>query len=266
MSKFVVSLGFALVLGVAGQTSAQSKGCEDWTSEEFWSDADAQMISNCLDLGLSVESRVSQLKIGEEGLTPLHLAAAFSPNIEILSVLLRAGSNVNTRTKRGFTALHLAASLNNSEVTKLLIEFGADVSAGALKSDMNVTPLHVAVTNPDMDVAQSLLDAGAFVDVRANEDRTPLHLASGNGITTGIIELLVAEGADVNAITSDGETPLHLAAKHSQSPEVIELLLSLGADGALLDKSGNTPFESVPFGSDLRETGTYWKLNDAQYK
>ena len=45
----------------------------------------------------------------EDGLTPLHLAAAKNGNPAVVEALLAAGTDLNARTKSGETPLHKAA-------------------------------------------------------------------------------------------------------------------------------------------------------------
>jgi ankyrin repeat protein len=53
-----------------------------------------------------------------------------------------------------------------------------------------------------------LLDRGADVNAKRNDDTTPLHLAASRG-RTEIVKLLLDRGADVNAKDTQGSTPLH---------------------------------------------------------
>ena len=75
---------------------------------------------------------------------------------------------------------------------------------------------------------------------------TPLHRAvwdeSGDGpsILAAVLKLLKA-GADVNAKTSNGRTPLHWAAQHNPTLAVLEVLIKAGADPRAIDSKGRTP-------------------------
>ena len=60
--------------------------------------------------------------------------------------------------------------------------------------------------------------------------------------------MLLAAGADVNARNLDCRTPLHEAVKNAGSPsglECVELLLEGGADETLADKSGKVPADAI---------------------
>ena len=80
------------------------------------------------------------------GGTPLHYAATFSKNPEILSLLIKAGADVNAKDACGNTPLHGAASYNeNPEILTILLNAGADVNA---KNDGGTTPLDWATSPP----------------------------------------------------------------------------------------------------------------------
>lgn len=77
------------------------------------------------------------------GFTPLLWAAMFSPNVNVLTVLIEAGSNVNCfSNKRRQTPLHAAAIRGDNLMTSMLLESGANVDA---QDYMYKTPLLHAV-------------------------------------------------------------------------------------------------------------------------
>jgi ankyrin repeat protein len=75
---------------------------------------------------------------------------------------------------------------------------------------------------------------------------TLLHLAAEIGNVTDI-ETLVAAGAKVNVVGDIGNTPLHSAALCGRTAAV-EKLLSLGADTALRNELGQTPLDVARLG------------------
>lgn len=77
------------------------------------------------------------------GFTPLIWATMFSTDINVIKVLIEAGSSVNcASTKRRQTALHAAVIRGHSQITSLLLEAGASVDA---QDYMYKTPLLHAV-------------------------------------------------------------------------------------------------------------------------
>lgn len=70
-------------------------------------------------------------------------------------------------------------------------------------------------------LVELLLQFGANVDSRNDEDRTPLHFASSHG-EEKIAEILIQYGADINAASALNSTPIHFAAqfgKYTIRPE-----------------------------------------------
>jgi len=91
------------------------------------------------------------------GRTPLHTAARYNSDVEVLKYLVSHGADVNAKEFYGNTPLHVAAEFNsNVEVLKYLVSQGADVQA---KNNDGIAPLDFA----DTDEKKSILrEAGAI--------------------------------------------------------------------------------------------------------
>jgi ankyrin repeat protein len=84
-------------------------------------------------------------------------------------------ADVNCRDDEGETALHKAAYINNTTVSKYLIQMGGDLDAQDEEGD---TPLHIAADNNHTAFAELVLDAGAKVDIKNKEGDTPCRTCS----------------------------------------------------------------------------------------
>lgn len=88
-------------------------------------------------------------------------------------------ADANTVDCLGRTALHLACSLGNHSVSKILLDHGAHVNQWDKMK--KVTPLHCAASSGSVDCIQQLLKRGAHVNAGI-EKRSALHLAIGKCI------------------------------------------------------------------------------------
>lgn len=131
---------------------------------------------------------------------------ACSGNAETARLLIEAGANVNNREWFGRTSLMWAAE-RHSDIVRILLDAGADVSLNSLKSACGLTALHYAVMNGNEDSAIMLLDAGADPNAADSDGLTPLHYASDFGHTQ-ILRRLVGAGGDIYKPDGSGRTVL----------------------------------------------------------
>lgn len=107
------------------------------------------------------------------------IAILMGSNEAVAKLLNELYADANTVDCLGRTALHLACSLGNHGVSKILLDHGAHVNQwDKLKK---VTPLHCAASSGSVDCIQQLLKRGAHVNAGI-EKRSALHLAIGKSI------------------------------------------------------------------------------------
>jgi uncharacterized protein len=123
-----------------------------------------------------------------DGWPLLHLAAAFADREAVLT-LLDAGAAVDhvSQTPMRNQALHALLALSKDvDITRLLIERGADVNAA---QTAGYRPLHQAAVAGREDLVRLLLDAGADKTARCDRGKTPAEYARERG-HAAVAELL----------------------------------------------------------------------------
>ena len=199
----VLLVGFT----VAG---AQAVDCTKWKKYRFWKTATNADVAACLDAGADVNER------GYLKTKPLHWAAEYSSNPNIIKALVAAGASVDARNKYDSTPLHYAAVYSsNPEIIKALVVAGSSLDAQSMVGN---TPLHrAAALNRNLEIIKALLAAGSSVDARNKYDSTPLHLAAEYNKNPEVIRALLAAGANPNARARKGKKPLDVARKRNRS-------------------------------------------------
>lgn len=145
----------------------------------------------------------------------------------------RRGEGGGKRDNRPVTfPLLVAAQRNQPEITRLLLEAGADPKP---VDRQRRTALHFAV-RADTKVMALLLDGGSPPDGSDIDGKSPLHVAVASG-QTAAVELLLSRGARVTAADGQNASPLHFAT----TPEIAALLCAYDAIPDWPDYSGATP-------------------------
>uniref|UniRef100_UPI00398F50FD NF-kappa-B inhibitor alpha-like n=1 Tax=Pristiophorus japonicus TaxID=55135 RepID=UPI00398F50FD len=185
----------------------------------------------------------------EDGDTFLHLAILHK-RPDIVSFLLRSEPSViNLWNKSRQSPLHLSVIMSMPEVTRELVQSGADRGSA---DNLGNTALHLACQQGELGCANSLLNptgvgnlalrsTAQYLEIRNYYGHTCLHIAAMRGDCETAQQLL-ASGANINAQeSSSGRTPLHLAVEF-QRREVVQLLIDRGADVDRLMYNGCTAF------------------------
>jgi ankyrin repeat protein len=189
--------------------------------------------------------------------------AAAENNAAAVELLVRAGADVNARSKGGLTPLLFAARDGRIEAARVLLASGADVNE---RLPDGMSALVVAVMNANYAMAAFLLDRGADPNADA-QGWTALHqiavsrkpntginlpgpVPSGEVSSLDLVRKLIAKGADVNGrvkkeikdgyrsnLNRIGATPFVLAAR-APDLDLMRVLLEQGADPMLMTDHG----------------------------
>lgn len=176
-----------------------------------------------LDAGADVNVRAFDDDNNASSSSPLDLATG-KGNLVVMGKLLTHNANVNSKTREGHTALHMATLKDLDGAMNLLVGAGANVNAEA---EHGFTPLHYAAAGLLMGPARALLDHRASVNTMDAQGRSPLHLAvesnkSEGGNCAEMVDFLLKRGADEKAKDGDGYTPAQVMVWLSEQQRLID--------------------------------------------
>ena len=174
----------------------------------------------------------------DDGFTALMIASYFG-QLDAVNFLIKHGAGVHHKDNLGYTALHHAVThdLGSCELLSCLIKNGVNVNA---RANDNRTPLMIASENNHLNAVIFLTDHGANIDLQDREGYSSLHYAAGNiSDLCDVLDFLITNGADVNAFTNDKFTPL-IIASNCNNLNVVNSLIKHGANIHLVDRYGRT--------------------------
>jgi uncharacterized protein len=153
--------------------------------------------------------------------------AAMQGGREAVRSLLKQGADVNAAQGDGMTALHWAARHGDVELARTLVYAGANLKATTRLGGL--TPLLMASQVGDSAVIEVLLKAGADVKAATTNGTTPLMFAAAAG-RVDAVKLLLGHGAEINAKESArGETALMFASAFGHV-DAMKAIVASGAD------------------------------------
>lgn len=162
------------------------------------------------------------------GWTPLHLAALLG-NTQLAESLISNKANVDSKDDIGNTPLHWAAFFGFGDLVAQLLRHGANVAIPGNGENYNDTALDFAIRQGFTSIATMLLTNGANLGPYKWWRDTPLHEATAKE-NVELMKLLISRGADINAVRGGNykQSPLDIAVT-GNSPEAVRLLLASGS-------------------------------------
>ncbi|BFZ03468.1 hypothetical protein BsWGS_06507 [Bradybaena similaris] len=188
-----------------------------------------------IDNGASVNCRDG------DGKTPLMMAAS-NGCVNMLQMLLNNGTDVSDKDNKGNTALLHAVTDQCFENVSCLIDFTRDKkNVINIQNNEGLTPLIVSVKKGNVVIMKKLIENGADVNIKDNNENAALHhlLIVCPYDKEEILTFLLKAGSQVNCQNKDGLSPLMLAAKKSNS-SLMSKLLDAGAEVNAVSKNNNS--------------------------
>ncbi|WP_405571920.1 ankyrin repeat domain-containing protein [Winogradskyella sp. Asnod2-B02-A] len=178
----------------------------------------------------------------EEGVSPLHILAAKSKDLDVIKFLLDKGLKVSAKDLKGNNALMYAASNNSIETVKLL----ADNLKNYEETNNNgQSALTLAVGGNSSDVVEFFIDKGSKTDIIDNEGNNLVYYLIDSYSTrrkeafSQKMELLKTNKVDLTKLQKNGNTWFHLAVEKN-SIDLLKLALEMHQDINTKNSEGNT--------------------------
>ena len=139
-----------------------------------------------------------------------------------------------------FEDIFEAAKVGTVEDVKYFVENkGVDIN---VKDDDDWTPLSLAAKhNSDVDVLKYLISKCNDVKTKSSTGRTLLHFAAQSNSNVDVLKYLISQGINANSKNQKGLTPLHDAAGSNANIGTLQYLISQGTDVHIQDNTGQTP-------------------------
>lgn len=165
----------------------------------------------------------------------LHIAIS-KDDTEMVRCLLRCKIDVKCEDSDGRRALHVAAEFGNLQILKMIVYAGSPIN---IVNGQGIGALHMCLENNHDEAAMMLMKEGATVNRprRYDTGEAPIHLAARLGMN-GVLGAMIFKGGDVNLPCANRSTPLHFAVREKH-PTTVKLLCGAGANVHAVNNQGN---------------------------
>ena len=159
-------------------------------------------------------------------------------NGECVRVLLKAGADPRVMNQDFNTPLGISTILNRKNLVQIFLDFGVDANDPITES--GGTSLMASVSSHNDEVTKLLLDAGADLNITSLYGTTALMTAAKYG-NLGAIKTLLPLTTNLNNQSIDAKTALYMAAEQGHQATV-EALLDTGAEIQPQEPGPHCPF------------------------
>ncbi|XP_063309026.1 ankyrin repeat and SOCS box protein 10 isoform X2 [Pelobates fuscus] len=201
--------------------------------------------ADCVQLLLRLGADVEFSPGGESA---LH-GACENAHLECVKILLRHGANPNAESQDGTLPLHRCKTPQSYQCAKLLLQYGAHINRQTEEEEdtpLHIAARYGLWQHVDLylrygaTVDKRNVNGETALCAACNHRQTPQNLQQ----YFQVCQRLIQSGANIHARDNDQQNPLHLACKNA-NPQVVELLLEQGAEVNAMNYSANTPIQNI---------------------
>ena len=167
-------------------------------------------------------------------------------------LLLEAGCDINKSNVRDQQPLFIAASENDTEVLKLLLQKNANPNIECRQTknlptkndEWKTSPLHVSIGYGNMAAVAALVEARADLNYQSDKGKTPLMRAldlNRTEIVEHILKVGPVEGLDVSKEDSTGNTALFSVCNCTHAGYFAQKLINFGCAVNHFNRKQETP-------------------------
>ncbi|XP_067676346.1 serine/threonine-protein phosphatase 6 regulatory ankyrin repeat subunit A-like [Haliotis asinina] len=172
---------------------------------------------------------------GNNKKTPI-MVAGRRGHTEVIRLLVKNGADLSLRDAHGDNILYHACLGGHVEVVKYVVSKNrVDINS---RGKDKKTPVMVAGERGHKDVVELLVKYGANLSLRDAHRNNILHLACGRRRVEVIKCVISHNVVDINSIGKDKKTPVMVAGETGQR-DVVKLLVKYGANLSLRDAHGD---------------------------